>query len=96
MALIFLSSPTVVEEPAVGFVVRLLGTDETTGRAVECCVAQPGLRKLGAKGISDKALVRAFDKHRRRIESEAQSKFSAGEFESLPDRDVVWVGPDDL
>ena len=96
MSLIFLASPFVKEEPTVGLAVWLQGTDKSTKGLVECRVTQPGLRKLGAKGITNEELLRVFNEHRQRIESVSESKFDLGKLEIMPDSVVVWIGPNDL
>ena len=89
--------PPFVKEPEGRPEVWLQGRDTKTKDDVEIRVAQPALRqRCGAKGLTNRALLDAFEKHRETIVKAVDRKYAAGRTERLDDRIVVRLDIADL
>ncbi len=89
MPLVFPKTPFVKNPPLA---VWLQCRDTDTGDNVDCRVISTVLtQRCGARGLGNEELLRAFDKHRARIENMAQHKYAAGQVERVNGRIVAWL-----
>ena len=73
-------------------VVCLQGHDTKAEEYVECRVSSVALtQRYGAEGLTDLALLRAFEEHRGAIETVARRKYEAGKFERGLDHIIISV-----